>query len=362
MAKITGAGTIEKLGKNSYRVRFNLGRDPLTGKYRYSPWRHVTGNKAQAEKVKAEYRNELENGIKADADRMLFGVYSQQWHENRKLSGNFADSTMDKDSYALKNLSRHLEAVLLKDIDATTVKALYLAFSKDGMGQGAIQTAARILNQVMRSAVVDDVLLRNPCDKVPKPKAPAKRRCNALTREGVTRLMSALKQAESEAGDPMQPERHTTVSRLARITATRLALATGMRRGEILGLTWEGAALDTETIHVWQSLTKDKKLKAPKTKNSIRDITIDKVTVETLRRWKRVQAEYLLSLGISQDASTPVITDELGGFSDGHNFGRWWRGFIRLHGFKGLRFHDLRHYGFSWVMGHGRPFRLQSIA
>jgi len=126
------------------------------------------------------------------------------------------------------------------------------------------------------------------------------------------------------------------------IMATRLLLATGVRRGEGLGLTWKYLDLEDASLRISQQITMDG-LRPPKTKQGMRTISLDSDTVKRLGDLKANQAEYLLGLGIKQDANTPVFINEIGGFIDPNNFSRWWRGFCKEYGFEGLRIHDLRH-------------------
>jgi hypothetical protein len=124
--RIIGEGTIEalhnKAGKaKGYRIRHNLGWDKTDKKYKYSSWRGGFKTKPEARKGLESYRQELEGGLKVDADRMTFGEYAQQWNEARKASGNFADSTLELERYNLKRLLKHLDNTLLRDIDTSLI-------------------------------------------------------------------------------------------------------------------------------------------------------------------------------------------------------------------------------------------------
>jgi integrase len=85
-----------------------------------------------------------------------------------------------------------------------------------------------------------------------------------------------------------------------------LALATGMRRGEVLALRWKNVDLDRGMLSVVQSLEQTKNgLRFKDTKTSrVRAITLPAYAVEELRRLKRQQAEELLALGVRQTGET----------------------------------------------------------
>ena len=80
-----------------------------------------------------------------------------------------------------------------------------------------------------------------------------------------------------------------------------LALATGMRRGELLGLQWGDIDLDAGTLRVERSVEETKaglRLKPPKTKRGRRNITLPSEAVAMLRAHKVRQMEIRLALGM----------------------------------------------------------------
>jgi len=352
--RIVGAGTVRRTSKASWQIVFSLGKDPITGKYRQAT-RTVQGNKSQAYKAREEFRHEIESGLKVDADKVTFGEYARLWQEQREASGSLAVSTTERDKCSLKHLYKYLQEVALRDIDTGTVRNLYLRFSADKMGKVQANRTARVFSQILKQAVNDDIIMRNPCDRVPKPSAPKEKQTSSLDREGFTRLLDALKLSENEEETTKsRPKECRYPSRVAHATAARIALGTGMRRGEILGLMWSDVDLEKRFISVTHSLCKvSGELKSTKTTSSVRDIAIDLLTASELARWKVTQAEYLLTLGIAQKPSTPVITNEIGGFIAGDNYGRWWRAFCKRYGFEGLRFHDLRHTHATLLVSSG---------
>jgi integrase len=358
--KVRGVGYIQQVrgkgGKkipNSWQLVLTLDDDQLTeGRRRvYRPFR---GNKTAARKALEAFRHEIENGLKIDADKMTFGKYARAWLEGRKASGRLAPSTLYRDDYLIRHLLDNLDGAKLQDIDAVTVRSLYAKFAKEST---STQTAAKIavmLNQILRQAVNDDLLLRNPCDRVDAPKAPKAQAGGSLDRQGIARLTAALKEAEATTDNHPRTEQCKLASNLAHVTAVRLALSAGLRRGEVLGLSWGDVDLAGGILHVRKSLCNTSgDLKAPKTESSIRDVALDAFMLSDLGRWKAVQAERLLSFGIAQKAETPVISNETGGRMDGHNMGRWWRAFKRRYGFDTLRFHDLRHSHATMLISSG---------
>src|SRR5262249_54432429 len=127
-----------------------------------------------------------------------------------------------------------------------------------------------------------------------------------------------------------------------------LALATGMRRGEITALRWRNVDLERGQVRVVESLDQRKtglRFKPPKN-GKTRTITLPSFAIEELKRRKLEQAEELLRAGIRQTGATLVCARPDGTpfspFSLSHAF----FGFMAKRSGPDLprvRFHDLRH-------------------
>jgi integrase len=89
-----------------------------------------------------------------------------------------------------------------------------------------------------------------------------------------------------------------------------LALSTGMRRGELLGLRWQDIDLNSGTLRVVQSLEQTKaglRFKAPKTKHGRRTITLPpSIAAELRMHWKQ-QQEQRLALGLGKAPETALV-------------------------------------------------------
>ena len=140
---------------------------------------------------------------------------------------------------------------------------------------------------------------------------------------------------------------------IGNITAVRLGLATGMRRGEVFAVTWENVDLDRRTIRVCQSITYQRKVKTPKTQAGIRTLAIDATTASHLATWKERQAAELAKIGVEQTGKTPVCCSDTGGWYRIDNFEHWWGVWRKEHGFEGLKFHELRHTQATQLLANG---------
>jgi integrase len=88
------------------------------------------------------------------------------------------------------------------------------------------------------------------------------------------------------------------------------ALATGLRRGELLALRWKDVDLEGGTIQVERSLEQTKedlRFKEPKTRHGRRQLTIPASIITELRAHRKQQAELRLSLGQGRDAEDALV-------------------------------------------------------
>ncbi|MCL2402772.1 MAG: site-specific integrase [Coriobacteriia bacterium] len=366
--RIRGNGSVKQVMsngkpvKNSWQLVLSLGKDPLTGKrvQRYRPYK---GSRSSAVRALADWRREIESGLKLDAGDTLFGQYArQQWLEPREASGRFAPATILRNRQLLNHLLRYLESVRVTDIDATVVRNLYVELAQDDVGQYSIAKAAIVLKQILKQAVSDGIILFNPCERVENPKQPTSDVGMSLDKAGVIRLTEALLDYESMEYPLAKARQSRLTSNMSHVAAIRLIMASGIRRSECLALSWSDIDFTNSTVKVSKTFCKTtKELKSTKSSSSVRLITVDADSLESLDEWRQRQADYLISIGITQDSETPVITNEVGTRLNGDNLARWWRSFCKRYEFEGLRIHDLRHTHISLLISSGLNMKAASV-
>lgn len=369
--KVKGAGSITekknpKTGKSytpkKWKCTISLGINKATGKYDRLQF-YVQGSKADARKVINAKISELENGVSIDADKITFSVFMNEYIENRKANNELSTATISNyENYINHWIKPFLGDCIVKDIRPLTVEKWHREARKAGASGRTIQAAHKLAKMAFKKAVRDGLALSNPFDLVETPKAESKKR-GYLEPSEVGRMLSILSSEEKTGFN----------------TAIILGLATGARRGEVLGLTWENVDLQNGTIRIVQSLVQvdgarkngvsAKKIKAPKTESGKRSISLDPFTLEWLTEWKRQQKDELKGLKVIQTQKTPVccslydskfngVAVFAGGMLDPQTFSSQFHRFCSEHGFysttgKVLCFHELRHTQATFLLSHG---------
>lgn len=145
-----------------------------------------------------------------------------------------------------------------------------------------------------------------------------------------------------------------------------LAIATGMRQGEVFGLSWANINFENSMLIVKQNLqysSEGMNIDSPKTKGSKRKIKVDDATVAKLREWKRYQQEYAESIGdLFPNNANLVFTNSFGKPLSASNFRRsYWRKLsLAAELPEDCTFHCLRHSHATNLLRNGVDIRTVS--
>lgn len=324
-----GGGTIRKKtvtrdGKEYtyWEARITTGRDPGTGK---QVQRSFTG------KTQKEVREKLQaaavavnGGTYADLSRLTVGQWLDIWA--RDYLGNVKPTTANAyKSYIKNHIRPSLGAVRLTDLHPHTVQNFIN--SLDGLAPSSVHVLYRVLHIAMGKAVDLNYIPRNPAARCVLPKAERKE-IHPLTDEQAAALIRA-------AGG-------TRIEHLV-----TLALFTGLRLSELLGLTWDAVDFDRGTIAV------DKQLSADFTRGPLfstpksgkpRIVMPAASAFQALRKQKTKQAEQRLKAGpLWVNTCGLIFIDEDGGPMSQQTVEKEFASIRAAVGLVAFRFHDLRH-------------------
>jgi len=334
-------GHIRKRGQRSWAIVIDLGRD-VEGKRRQK-WHTVHGTKRQAEKELARLLHELEHGIYVEPHRMTVGEYLEKWLSDYAAAA-VAPKTYERYAEICRNhLVPALGAVPLTKLQPLQIQSYYSKAQREVGPMGrklSKQTVLhhhRILRSALKQAVKWQLVVRNPADAV-EPPSPDRREMIALDEQDTATL---LKLADG--------------SRL--YAAMLLAVTTGLRRGEILGLHWADLDLEKATLSVRHAVEQTReagtRLKSPKSKKSNRTVALLEICIPTLRRHKAAQGEEKLRAGADYTDRGLVFAGEDGEIWSPDTFTKAYRDLVRRTAFEHVRFHDLRHTHATQLLRQG---------
>jgi integrase len=199
--------------------------------------------------------------------------------------------------YALKELKpSHVESLMdeLQEVLApSSIRNVYAAFKR-----------------CLASAVREGILARNVVASVDRPTVSRDPARKALLDDESVAIVSAV------VG-------HRILEPLV-----LLDMATGLRRGELLGLQWSDIDFATGELKVQRQCVRDQlglRLKLPKTAHGVRRLKLGKSTLEHLRKHRVAQAKERLSVGDAWADLDLVFATEAGGLLDPNNVSKWYK-------------------------------------
>ncbi|MDX2580323.1 tyrosine-type recombinase/integrase [Streptomyces scabiei] len=194
-----------------------------------------------------------------------------------------------------------------------------------------------VLKSALEHAVHEDELPRNVARNI-KTTAPRPRRFQPLTATEARQLLQAAN------GDRLH-------------ALYELALRTGLRKGELLGLHWEDVDLDggTATIHRSLQRTRSQGLTVLNTKTlaSERRIALPTECLSSLKIHQEQQQEERQAAGTNWADNGLVFTTPKGKPLDPTNLTRRFRRLLHSSGLRTIRFHDLRHSTATLLLEQG---------
>ncbi len=211
----------------------------------------------------------------------------------------------------------------LRALTPDDVRALYADRLAAGYAPRTVEHLHTFLRSVVRQVVDDGLVPRNPVASV-KPPRGSKKDIQPLTPGQVRQLLSAASGDRYEA-------------------LYVVAVTAGLRRGELLGLTWEDVDFKRGTMQVRRTLQKGEML-PPKTPRSRRQIRLTRRAADALRRQFEGQLVERATCDGSWMEHGLVFPNRTGNPTDGDNlYSRHFRPLLKRAGLPAIRFHDLRH-------------------
>ncbi|NMM52034.1 site-specific integrase [Paenibacillus aquistagni] len=349
---------IQQRGPNSWFFTIYTGRGP-DGKYgRKTKTLTITDQALLKTKKKlqdyiddeyAKFRQEVQAGEYIAPEKMTFGDFIEDWREKYGVKHLGERTLYAYDSTINKHLLPVFGHMRLDQIKTIHIINYLDTLNKGGarkdkkegsLSSGTIQYHHRVLKNVFTRAVEWKFIKNNPVSDVRKPKVQYKE-VVPYDEDEVSQLMLALQ------NEPFHWRMMIT-----------LALTTGLRRGELLGLEWKHVNWKTGIIEVVQSVTKSvdglANLKEPKN-NKRRKVSLPSSILEEFKNYYTSRVRERDKIGDAWKGGDHFFV-----FShpNGKAFNQerpyiWFKKFTQRNGFRHIRFHDLRHTSATLLINQG---------
>ena len=292
-------------------------------------------SKREAQEALTKVMASISTGTHIEPSRMLMSEFmSREWLPAIR-------STIRPNTYL--SYSGHVECHIipalgtlpLQHVSASHINAFYSRLLTGGRGQGkgglspaTVRRVHATLHRALKDAVRWNRLIKNPVDAADPPRAPSA-------------------DAEMKVWSAKELKMFLTSQQESRLYPLWLTLATtGMRRGEILGLSWEDVDLEAGRLSIRKTrvmLGYATHISEPKTRRGRRLVALDPATVASLKAQRRRQKIERLAGGGNWKDSGYVFTREDGEPYHPERVSKLFKAATKGAGLPRIRLHDLRH-------------------
>ncbi|WDV94207.1 site-specific integrase [Brevibacillus parabrevis] len=341
--------SLEKRGKDSYRLIVEAGYDANGKRIKKTKTVKADGIR-EARKLLAEFQTEVEAGEYITPEKMTFQSFVEEWRTKYAIK-EMGPKTVDIYLGYLKNrILPVFGNMRLDQIKPFHIVRFISELSDEGSRQdgkegslspGTIRYIHRVINNILSRAEEWKIIKKNPAADVKKPKESYKD-IDVYDETEIAALFEALEK------EPFQWRMMIT-----------LAITTGLRRGELVGLEWKHIDLENGTIEVKQSISMRIKGEAiitePKTKKSKRKISLPDALIDQLKEYYLYARKIRLQMGdkwIGGDHFFVFCNPDGKPFHPETPYLHF-RRFLKINGLRYIRFHALRHTSATLLISQG---------
>ncbi|ENQ3079536.1 site-specific integrase [Bacillus multifaciens] len=282
--------------------------------------------KQEAHKAMLELEQSLTLGTYIQPNKILYKEYLLERFLEDKMT-KVKKQTLNTYRWIVeKHIIPAIGDVELTKLSPMIIQGLYNKLTKEkALSDENIQKVHTLINDSLKKAERWGLIARNPAALVDRPKAVKKE----ITVWNVEEVRQFLKYAKKSG---------------RYYIAFLLALTTGMRQGEILGLRWKDVDFENRCVRITQTLSSDGKELLPytKTKSGSRTIDLPEETAISLKRhWLFISGER--EENSSYKNLDLVVCTEFGTPTHKSNIRRVFKSIIKKADIPKIRFHDMRH-------------------
>jgi integrase len=299
--------------------------------------RYLSGKRREDVRDKlAKALSDRSGGLVFDAGAMTVGEYLERWLEV-SVRGTVRMSTYERHEGIVRtHLKPALGRIKVKNLIPTHVRGLHREKMDAGLAPATVRKLHSTLHKALSQAVSDGLIARNAAAiKSPRPDP---EEMYPLSADEASALLKAARGERFEA-------------------LYMLAITTGLRRGELLGLRWRDVDLEHGVLRVGHALVREGgryRLGETKTKRGHRSIRLTSQAVSALGVHRKRQLEERMRLASLYEDHDLIYATQKGTPLNPENLvKRSFKPLLKRAGLPEIRFHDLRHTCATLLLGRG---------
>jgi integrase len=283
-----------------------------------------------------EMVNQVRKGIFFEGSQVALSEYLDHWLKGRQ--SNIRTTTyINYRQTIINHINPFLGKIKLIDLRPEMIEVLYHNQQGLGIGNRTIQNIHAVLRCALNKAVKEELIYRNPCIMVDRPK---------------------VKKKEMKVLDEYQVRQLFIAARGTRLEVlVQIAVTTGLREGEILGLKWSDIDWQNKRLHIQRQVQRIPQegliFSEPKSAAGRRMITLGANIIEVLKIHANKQHFYRKLAGANWKEMDLIFPSSEGTPIDPRNLIRLYKKLLVEANLPDIRFHDLRHTSASLMLKQG---------
>jgi integrase len=280
--------------------------------------------------------DQVEKGLTWSAAKTTMEKFIATWLEIKKTRLRLA--TQEQYSRIVRlYINPYLGSLVMMDLNAARLQAFYGRLQEQGIGARTVQLVHVVLHGCLEHAQRLGLISQNWAELVEAPR-PEKREMRIWDESQVSQFLAF-------APDP---------------AFYRLAFATGMRRGELLGLQWKDLDWRTDVITVRRQVFEPEgggwRFQEPKSRAGMRSIRLGPELMEVLRsQFNQVIPSARRLAGDIWQEEDLIFPSSVGTPRNGYDVTKRFHQLAEAAGLPAIRFHDIRHTSASILLMHQVP-------
>ena len=337
MSSRYGDGTVFQLKNGKWAAQVTLGYRPDGKRLRRTK---TCVSRADAIKKLQKLREDAKTKTSNKSEAITFGDFANYCLENYATQTCRA-STINGYRYLLEHYAQgYLWHVRLRDIDPDHIIKMMKQLEIYGLSHNSRKRVRGVVGKILQMGVEQRIIGMNAVKLTPVP------RKDSFNQK--TQVMEPLTKDEAQ-GLINDTKTHPIGSII------QISIATGMRRGETLGLKWSDINFDTSEVKIQRSLKEHRTKQVDgswktsigeddvKTRNSRRTLTFGASSIMVLKMERHKQQLQKMVAGNAWQETGYVFTNDIGGPLNPNGVSKRFSKLLTRMGHRHIRFHDLRH-------------------